>query len=392
MERIKQMGLKKAFFCLTLFYLCIALILGGIAFAGCIAMRRQEGDNIVAQMKEGTVDVKVTENYSTEQPAFQIWDFLQIFLPVFFVIAALIIADVTFYRVKLKNPIGRLQDGARRIMHNDLDFQVQQTSGDELGQLCGAFESMRRELQKNNREMWRQMEERKRLNAAFAHDLRNPVTVLKGCAKLMRKGMEQQNTDLKHLDSTVGLMEEYSQRIEIYVEAMSKAQRLEEVACKPEQTDLGQFTQMLEKGLKMLVPNIRFQYNNPDNKNMDSRKQTVWLDTSLIQEVLENLVSNARRYARQEITVQIAKEDSCLVISVRDDGGGFPKKILEKGGKPFLRGEENSEEHFGMGLYISRLLCEKHGGQLKIQNLKGNSEDQPTGALVETKFQTSWKP
>ena len=63
MERIKQMGLKKAFFWLTLFYLCIALVLGGIAFAGCIAMRRQDGNSIVAQMNEGTVDVKVTREY-----------------------------------------------------------------------------------------------------------------------------------------------------------------------------------------------------------------------------------------------------------------------------------------------------------------------------------------
>lgn len=174
----------------------------------------------------------------------------------------------------------------------------------------------------------------------------------------MRKGMEQQNTDLKHLDSTVGLMEEYSQRIEIYVEAMSKAQRLEAVACKPEQTDLGQFTQMLEKGLKMLVPNIRFQYNNPDNKNMDSRKQTVWLDTSLIQEVLENLVSNARRYARQEITVQIAIEDSCLVISVRDDGGGFPKKYWKRVVSHFCA-EKKTARNILAWVFISAAFCVK---------------------------------
>ena len=389
MERIKQMGLKKAFFCLTLFYLCIALVLGGIAFAGCIAMRRQEGSSIVAQMNEGTVDVKVSGEYHVEeQSAFQIWDFLQIFLPVFFVIAALVLADVTFYRVKLKVPIDRLQEGAGRIMHNDLDFQVQQTSGDELGQLCAAFESMRIQLQKNNREMWMQMEERRRLNAAFSHDLRNPVTVLKGCAKLMRRGIEQKNMDLEHLGSTVGLLEEYSERIEIYVEAMSKAQRLEEVVCKPMQTDLGRFMETLEKVLKMLGPHIGFRYLNREGE----RNQALWLDTSLIQEVVENLVSNAKRYAREEILVKAWKEGSYLFITVQDDGKGFPQKVMEKVGKPFLRGEENSEEHFGMGLYISRLLCEKHGGGLTLRNLWGNNDHEPTGALAETKFKIAWKP
>lgn len=389
MERIKQMGLKKAFFCLTLLYLCIALVLGGIAFAGCIAMRKVEGNSIVAQMNEGTVDVKVNGEYHVgSQPSFQIWDFLQFFLPVFFVITALILADVTFYRIKLKNPIARLQEGAGRIMHNDLDFQVQQTSGDELGQLCAAFESMRRELQINNREMWRQMEERRRLNAAFSHDLRNPVTVLKGCAKLMRRGVEQKNTDLKHLESTVGLLEEYSERIEIYVEAMSKAQRLEEVVCKPVQTDLRKFMEMLEKALIMLVPNIRIQFRHME----ENLPQTIRLDTALIQEVMENLVSNARRYAREEILVKTTMEDSYLIITVQDDGKGFLQKVLDNGGKPFNRGEENSEEHFGMGLYISRLLCEKHGGGLTLRNLTVVSEGQPSGALAEAKFKTSWKP
>ena len=53
---------------------------------------------------------------------------------------------------------------------------------------CAAFETMREELLLTNQELWRQAEERRRLNAAFAHDLRNPVTVLKGTVKQLRQG------------------------------------------------------------------------------------------------------------------------------------------------------------------------------------------------------------
>lgn len=67
-------------------------------------------------------------------------------------------------------------------MAGDLDFALHTASADELGRLCSAFEAMRRALLESNRRLWRQAEDRQRLNAAFAHDLRNPVTVLKGCA------------------------------------------------------------------------------------------------------------------------------------------------------------------------------------------------------------------
>lgn len=62
-------------------------------------------------------------------------------------------------------------------------------SDDELGQLCAAFETMRKELLKSNQELWRQAEERKRLNAVSSHDLRNPITVLKGTVKLLRQAL-----------------------------------------------------------------------------------------------------------------------------------------------------------------------------------------------------------
>lgn len=53
-----------------------------------------------------------------------------------------------------------------------------------------AFEKMRGQLQRNHQELWRQGEERRRLNAAFSHDLRNPVTVLKGSIRVMEKVLQ----------------------------------------------------------------------------------------------------------------------------------------------------------------------------------------------------------
>lgn len=97
------------------------------------------------------------------------------------------VTSVLFYKRQLQEPITILDHAAGKIAENNLDFKIIYDKEDELGKLCVSFEKMRQALQESNEEMWRQMEERKRLNAAFAHDLRTPLTVLKGQVELLRK-------------------------------------------------------------------------------------------------------------------------------------------------------------------------------------------------------------
>lgn len=66
------------------------------------------------------------------------------------------------------------------ISQQDLDFQIQYTSDDELGQLCDTFEHMKNEIYKSNSKMWNMLQERKALTASVSHDLRTPITVLNG--------------------------------------------------------------------------------------------------------------------------------------------------------------------------------------------------------------------
>ena len=98
----------------------------------------------------------------------------------------IIAAALLFYRNKLKKPLAELMAASEKISNNDLDFSIEYDSKDELGQLCTSFEIMRTALANNFTEMWRQVEERKQLNAAFAHDLRTPLTVLKGYNEMLQ--------------------------------------------------------------------------------------------------------------------------------------------------------------------------------------------------------------
>lgn len=88
-------------------------------------------------------------------------------LPIITYLVCFILAGFVFYRSKIRKPLILLTASAGRIAENDLDFSIAYDRTDELGLLCKAFEKMRSALESNNREMWWQMNERKKLNAAL---------------------------------------------------------------------------------------------------------------------------------------------------------------------------------------------------------------------------------
>lgn len=381
MERIKQMSLKKAFFCLTLLFLLFALIFSVLSVWVIGSVLQQYGPSIQIELGGNTLEPQLTTVDGVTLP---FWynglSILQILLPVLFVMTGLLSADFLFYRIKIKSPLAELQAGAERIMQNDLDFSIQSLSKDELGQLCGAFDAMRRELLKNNKSLWKQMEERKRLNAAFSHDLRNPVTVLKGSAKILKMGLSNGGLTPQNAQDTVSLIAEYAGRIETYIEAMSSVQRLEELQCSPKKTNWEALTTELSDSTHLLTMGSSLTVL----KQFEKYEQPVWIDKSILFNIAENLIANAARYAKEKVYIIFSIEDEKAVLSVQDDGAGFPQIILRKGAEPFLWGEESSEKnaHFGMGLYVCRLLCEKHGGSLKLENTSD-------GALVTVSFRVS---
>lgn len=314
---------------------------------------------------EGGTQTAYHYTYKVE-PWYSILSSLQITMPVVFIIVALIYADIIFYRLKLKRPIAILRDSAERIQKQDLDFEITGYASDELGELCSAFEIMRKILLSNNRELWWQAEERKRLNVAFSHDLRNPVTVLKGAAKLLQKGIENNSLNADNGKESVELICQYVGRIEHYVEIMTSAQKLEELECKRLIYNKDEIQSELQSSLTILA-----ETSGKEIKITHfGTAEQVHIDKQFVYNTAENLISNALRYAENKVSVEITYQEKRMILTICDDGNGYHATILRKGIIPFSRDEMSDSEHFGMGLYICKLLCEKHGGSLTIENME----------------------
>ena len=285
-------------------------------------------------------------------------------------LACLVLATAFFYRNKMKRPLAILQEAHEKISNNDLDFKIDYENKDEMGNLCVSFEKMRVAMLDNNKKMWRQMEERKRLNAAFAHDLRTPLTVLKGHSEILEYEGEKQSTK-----DTATTMTRHIKRMERYVESMSNLQKLEDIMPDYKNVNLMDLMQSIET-------TATFICDNAGKRLVFHAQEEIMLaeyDDEMILTVVENIIANASRYASDEVSIDIEKKKSVLTITIKDNGSGFPPESINRATEPYYTTDEDRANHFGLGLYICKTLCRHHGGDIQL----GNTEQ---GAFVVVSF------
>ena len=285
-------------------------------------------------------------------------------LPVVYIVGGIIgIATMVYYKRKLRIPIAQLQNGIKRIQENDLDFCIEYNGGDELGQLCGSMEKMRKELRQNNKALWEALEQRKLLNASVAHDLRTPITVLKGYLDYLEDGILQDKLTEDKLLDTVLSMQGAVTRLEQYAECVRNLEKIENIEIKIQPENVKLLIKEIESNISQLTGKKEILFS--DGISFDE----VNIDKGVLFRILENLLQNALRYAEKQINISITQNDKFLILTVKDDGKGFTETDLKKADTMFYS-KDRGKEHFGIGLGICKILCEKHGGRLLITNNK----------------------
>lgn len=273
------------------------------------------------------------------------------------------LAARAFYRRKLREPLGVLREAAQRIGENDLDFSIRYDAPDEMGRLCADFERMRAQVLEHERSLWRAMEERRKQTAALSHDLRTPLTVLKGEAELLEDGLSVMPQERAR--RTVSTMRGHILRMERYVEGLGEIRRLEDVQVRRERVALGALGARLQETGALLAAGQGKAFALEAEEPLS----LVMADTQLVERVFDNLAANALRYACARVEATIAVREERLVLTVRDDGQGFSENALRHADEPFFSEEKTGAQgHLGLGLNIARVLCERCGGALALGN------------------------
>ncbi len=389
MEKIRNLSLKKTILLYFVISLTAAFLLSGFTVHFARNMQNKIWEKYIDYADYTDVFQQYGKKYEIEisrtnqsqmnrldHHLSEMCDFMETYSVLIFSIVGSVAAVFFFYKNKLKTPLQELKDALQMIADNELDFHVSYENKDEMGTLCKEFEMMRSALADNNRKMWRMIDDEKALRNAIAHDIRSPLSILRGYQEMLLEFVSAESIKTEDVIDILQTGMYQIDRIEHFTENMRKMSHLEQRELQCSEIELSELAKKIEAEAAMLSK----KESKLCKVERVQEQNIVKVDEELVMEVTDNLLENAVRYAQKSIALQIKKKDGFLIISVEDDGIGFVD-TEEKVTEPFYhKNPQDDLKHFGLGMYISRIFCEKHGGNLKIYNARQG------GAHVEALF------
>lgn len=391
MGKIKTKSLRTSMAVTFLITICVAALLSSVTIFAANQVQHEilkkrymtiNSPDFQVDENTGNYILDIDNNNITWQPL-STWDTVVYYgsyaamvgLPVFYIAVGIGAAAAVYYRKKLREPITQLQNGVERIQEDNLDFHIEYDGDDELGRLCCSMEKMRRELRQKHKALWESLEQRKLLNASVSHDLRTPITVLKGYLDYLEKNIPQDKLTEDMLFDTVSSMQGAVNRLELYVESVRDIEKIENIEIEKRSENVKLLLNELRSNVRQLARNKEIIISN------DITVDKIQIDKGVFFRILENLLQNALRYAEKQVSINLSHKKDFLILTVKDDGKGFSAADLEKATTVFYSNDKE-KQHFGIGLSVCKILCEKHGGLLYV----GNQKEK--GAYVTAKLKS----
>lgn len=393
-ETFQKMSLKKSLLVLAVFCLSLVGVLSIATILKCSDIRQEILDTRPIIITDYIIDdtnkndrednngvtaipQKYTHGELSKENQVYYWciTILMVSLPIAYIIIASFMVAKLYYKWKLQIPLEHLKNGMDHISQQDLDFQIPYTSHDELGQLCDTFEHMKNEIYKSNRKMWDMLQERKALTASVSHDLRTPITVINGYLEYLEKSIEKGTLTNDTLQITIKNMTEAADRLKRYVECVKDIQRIEDIEIKKENYDLKELIANITKDFSILAA----QKNKKVVIQDFSKSACISTDKAMLSKILENIFDNALRFSSEKIVFSIKEKEEYLYFSIQDDGVGFTAEELKSATSFFFSSSTNGG-NFGIGLSICKILCEKLGGDIFLDNTSDH------GAIITIKI------
>ncbi len=391
MGKIKTKSLRTSMAVTFLITICVTALLSSITIFAANQVQHEilkkrymtiNSPDFQVDEDTGNYILDIDNNNITWQPLSR-WDTVAYYgsyaamvgLPVFYIAVGIGAAAAVYYRKKLREPITQLQNGVERIQEDNLDFHIEYDGDDELGRLCCSMEKMRGELRQKHKALWESLEQRKLLNASVSHDLRTPITVLKGYLDYLEKNIPQDKLAEDMLLDTVSSMQGAVNRLELYVESVRDIEKIQNIEIEKRSENVKLLLNELRSNVQQLTGDKEIIISN--NITIDK----IQIDKGVFFRILENLLQNALRYAEEQVSINLSHKKDFLILTVKDDGKGFSAADLEKATTVFYSNDKE-KQHFGIGLSVCKILCEKHGGLLYV----GNQKEK--GACVTAKLKS----
>ena len=319
-------------------------------------------------LKGAVDDVKLTGLLTGFLPTYLIASFVAI--------AVILLLSLFFIRQmawRVLRPLKALSNGAKRIESGDLSVPIVHKGKDEFAEVAAAFNHMQESLLEERKKTAAYEKARTDLIAGISHDLRTPLTSVKGFIKGLRDGVA--NTPEKQ-EQYLSIAYQKACDIDMLLQRLFFFSNLDtgNLPMTFENHDLRNF-------IMRFAEDMHDEFENDNitlSTDITSVPHPVKIDAGQMRRVLLNLTENAVKHAEMKplsITITIWRERGMEHLQFADNGQGVPESQLPHIFERFWRGDEarstKKKDGSGLGLYIVKYIIEAHGGFITAKNDHG---------------------
>ena len=311
--------------------------------------RRDAGVHVLTPVDDGSSDPRVL----VMGPLHLFDQFPWQLLSIAGVLALLLVAVSTYLQVRpLQTRLRRLDWAVKRLGSGDLGAYADVRGNDPIGQVAATFNGMTAHIR-------RLIEAQRELTRAVSHELRTPVARLRFGLEMLAdcQSADERRDKLNAMDKDIDQLDRLIDEILTYA-------RLEEGTPNIEFQQVGvcDVCEQLAAELEDIRGDIAVEIAGATNLTLDG-------DPRYLHRILQNLVTNALRYANTRVRMTVSEEGDQVVLDVDDDGKGIPEHQRERVFKPFARLDKSRHRAsggYGLGLSIVKRIVDWHGGTIQV--------------------------
>ena len=331
-------------------------------------------DMVSLQKKYAAINYeKALNTYTTTRNTFIIIDIFSIMIGL---LAAVFISR------SITRPLADFTSKVDQIAHGDLSVYVEYDENDEIGLLgknINHMVALRKQSEKELEEYRLHLEDlveertealnrqREKFISVLIHDLKGPVTPIQGFTRRLLAGKAKSQEDVEKYLKTI---EKSSQQLLDTIETTSKDLRdkLSLGVFMPEEVNLVDLAVSVTKSFmgELEDRKIAVSINGNPRSSWDKLEEIKFTgDRSQLKTLLENLIGNATKYAKQSIDMELRKNNSDIIFAVADDGPGIAEQYHDKIFEQYFQ-VPGSRKGTGIGLYSVKKVVENHHGTIKV--------------------------
>ncbi len=263
-------------------------------------------------------------------------------------------------------PFDKMKEFAARVSAGDFHLPLEYQRSNYFGEFTWAFDSMRREITKARVCEKEAIDNNKTVIATLSHDIKTPIASIRAYAEALGASMDSSYEKReRYVSVIIKKCDEVSHLTDdLFLHSISD---LDKLKITPEKMQICSFMESVVQEISVSQGDVKFQ--------RAEFSAIVNADRNRLTQIAENIINNARKYARSDIEVFLTKGSGSVELHFRDYGGGIPDEDMPFVFGKFYRGKNcGDEQGSGLGLYIVKYITEKMDGSVALMNHRDGLE------------------